>query len=511
MLIAQIDIDQVIETIRGSASRAEAKVALQQIQIPAQLVARALGEEGFQRFQEEQGEQETYSLSANQSEAIVSMQLGSLANLEREQLQGEHKSLLESIAEYLRLLSDEANLRAVVREEMDDLKRKFPAKRRTEISDEELTDVDKDALITEEPMVVTLSQRGYIKRTPLSSYKAQGRGGKGIRGAKSDEDDPIEHLFVSSTHSYLLFFTNFGKVYWQKVYDLPQQARTAKGRAVVNLLRLSDDEQIQQCIDVREFDDQRFLLMATEKGYVKKTALSAYSRPLKGGLIAIKLEEDDRLIKVVKVHPSQDVVLSSAAGMSIRFSESDARGMGRNARGVKGISLAAADKVVGLVVAREDATLLTVCENGYGKRTPFGTVETDDEATDETDVENGNGGDDEAAAATSSGMRYRRQNRGGKGLRDIKTTDRNGPVIGTLAVEDGDDVLMVSTSGQIQRLRAGDISEIGRNTQGVRIMRLDEEDKLASIAWIPAEVAEGTSEGLSAEEPPANSPSADDG
>ena len=482
LLIAQIDIDQIIQTIRNSPSRADAKVRLQEITIPAELVARALGEDGFAMFQDEYGRHDSYHLSANQSEAIVSMQLGSLANLERENLQGEHRKLLEDISGYLHLLSDEAHLRAVVRDDMDALQDKFPDQRRTEISEEELTDVDKDELITEEPMVVTLSQRGYIKRTPLSTYQAQNRGGKGIKGAKTDEEDPIEHLFVSSTHSYLLFFTNLGRVYWQKVYDLPLQARTAKGRALVNLLNLSDEEKVQDCIDVREFDDQRGLLMATKNGIVKKTALSAYSRPMRGGIIAIKLDEDDRLIDVVKVRPEQDVILSTATGMAIRFCESDARAMGRNTRGVKGISLAAGDEIVGLVVAEEERTLLTVCENGYGKRTFFGFGDLGDAGEAEFDAV------DEEGSSASGNNRYRRQRRGGKGLRDIKTTQRNGPVIGTLAVADDDDVLMMTTTGKIQRIRADDISVIGRNTQGVRIMTLDGDDRLASIARIPAEV-----------------------
>ncbi|MFG0333756.1 MAG: DNA gyrase subunit A [Maioricimonas sp. JB049] len=492
LLIAQVDIDLVITTIRNSPSRAEARNRLQQIEVPAEMIARALGDDGFRMFQDEQGVQESYSLSANQSEAIVSMQLGSLANLERENLQGEHRKLLENISEYLRLLSDEDHLRAIVYEDMEELKRKYSSPRRTEISGEELTDVDKDELITEEPMVVTLSQRGYVKRTPLSTYQAQHRGGKGVRGVKGDDEDPVEHLFVSSTHSYLLFFTNFGKVYWQKVYDLPLQARTGRGRALVNLLNLAEGERVQDCIDVREFQDDLFLLMATQKGIVKKTALSAYSRPMKGGIIAIKLEEGDRLIDVVKVAPNDDVVLSTANGMSIRFSESDARAMGRNARGVKGIGLGPDDHVVGMVVAG-DSTLLTVCEHGYGKRTPFGPGQLDDEDTDvENDAEtDGNGnGEDETVTTLSGNMRYRRQRRGGKGLRDIRTSDRNGKVIGTLAVVDGDDVLMISAAGKIQRVHVTDISVIGRNTQGVRIMKLDESDRLVGVARIPAEVAD---------------------
>ena len=488
LLVAQIDIDQVIQTIRSSPSRAEAKVRLQQIEIAAELVQRALGDDGFALYQEEQGVRENYSLSANQSEAIVSMQLGSLANLERENLQGEHRQLLESIADYKRILSDEANIRALIRDDMDDVKRRFPAKRRTEINDEELTEVNKDELIEEAPMVVTLSQRGYIKRTPLKTYQAQNRGGKGITGAKTDEEDPIEHLFVSSTHSYLLFFTNHGKVYWQKVYDLPQQGRTAKGRALVNLLRLSEGETVQDCIDVREFDDERCLLMATRNGFVKKTELSAYSRPKRGGIIAIRLEEGDRLIDVVKVRPDDDVVLSTANGMSIRFSEADARAMGRGSRGVKGIALANDDHLVGMVIAKPEASLLTVCEHGYGKRTPFGVGDLDDDdaqveaSESETEGEEQNGDPE-----SRTGMRYRRQKRGGKGLRDIKTTERNGKVIGVLAVQDDDHVLMVSNGGKIQRIRAADVSQIGRNTQGVRVMSLSEDDAVAKVARIPAE------------------------
>jgi DNA gyrase subunit A len=503
LLVAQVDIDLVIRTIRQSPSRAEAKKRLQEIEVASELLARALGEEGFQLYQEDHGVRNTYSLSANQAEAIVSMQLGSLANLERDSLIGEYKKLLEDIIGFRKLLSDEGNLRAVIREEMVELQRKFPSPRRTEISEEELTEVNREELIPEETMVVTLSHRGYIKRTSLSEYQAQNRGGKGMIGAKTGDDDPLEHLFVSSTHAFLLFFTNLGKCYWQKVYDLPLQPRTGKGRALVNVLQLSEGEKVQTCIDVREFQDGMFLLMATKDGTVKKTELAAYSRPMKGGIIAIKLEETkndkdeviarDELIEVVKVKEGQDVVLSSASGMAIRFSEADARPMGRNTMGVKGISLSKDDYVVGLVVAEEDATLLSVCENGYGKRTPFGVAELDDDAPtdpDVTDVPTAPVEGEEGSAASSSNMRYRRQRRGGKGLRDIKTTARNGKVISTLCVHNDDHVLMISTGGKIQRIHAGAINEIGRNTQGVRIMRLDEGDKLASIARIPADFAD---------------------
>jgi DNA gyrase subunit A len=488
LMIAQIDIDQVIKTIRESPSRSEAKIRLQDIEVPGELIERALGDEGYKVFQEEQGVKENYSLSANQAEAIVSMQLGSLANLEREKLGEEFKKLLDDIAEYVRILSDEANIRAIIREDMEEVRSKFGDKRRTDISDEELTQVDKGDLITEEPMVVTLSKRGYIKRTPLSVYKAQNRGGKGIKGAKSDEEDAIEHLFVASTHAYLLFFTDRGKVHWQKVYDLPLQNRTAKGRAIVNILQLDEGARIYNCLPVMEFDEDRYLIMATRKGIVKKTALSAYSRPMKGGIIAIKLDDDDELIDVRIVSDSQDVVMGTSNGMCIRFSHEDARPMGRNTRGVKGISLSKDDYVIGMVVAEEDGTLLSVCENGYGKRTPFGVVADDEEEGEE----NGDEGEDQV----SSNMRYRRQKRGGKGLRDIRTTARNGKVVDILAISDDDDILMVTAKGQIQRIHGRNISVIGRNTQGVRLIRLDENDKLVSCAPIPGELLDDEDEDL---------------
>ncbi|MEX0716541.1 MAG: DNA gyrase subunit A [Planctomycetaceae bacterium] len=524
LLIAQLDIDQIIRTIRESPSRAEARTRLQAIAIPAEMVARALGDEGFLRFQEEQGTESEYHLSANQTEAIVSMQLGSLANLERETLAGEHKKLLDDIAGHLELLSSEDNIRAVIRRDMEELRRKYGDKRRTDFSDEELGDVDQGDLIAEEPMVVTLSRRGYVKRTPLDTYRAQNRGGKGIMGAKMDEEDPIAHLFVSSTHDWLLFFTDRGKVFWQKVYDLPLQRRVAKGRALVNLLRLEEGESVSNCLAVRDFPENRYLMMATRHGIVKKTALSAYARPLKGGIIAIRLDEGDQLIDVRIVSGDDDVVLATRNGMSIRFSHDDARPMGRATRGVKGISLGKDDLVVGMVIAEPEMCLLTLCEKGFGKRTPFGpptlgadeadaedtaeidepvgmddaeTVDADDEPADDTgadgepaegeaDIET-NGEETAGQTHVSSSFRYRRQRRGGKGVRDIRTTDRNGKVVDAIAVADEDDVLMVTANGKIQRNHARDIRQVGRNTQGVRIIRLDEEDTVVSIARIPGE------------------------
>ena len=356
---------------------------------------------------------------------------------------------------------------------------KHADKRRTEISHEEIGDVNLEDLIEEEQMVVSISHNGYIKRTPSSVYRSQKRGGKGVKGTKTDDDDPVEHLFVTSTHDYLLFFTNKGKVYWQKVYNLPQLSREAKGRAVVNLLNLGEGEQIADCRAVRDFDlPDHSLVMATRNGLVKKTLLKAYSRPMKTGIIAIKLKDDDELVDVVVTKPGDELVLATASGMAIRFNEADARPMGRNTSGVKGINLSKGDKLVGMVVADPTATLLTACEKGYGKRTPFGPNAADIDDASATTV-----GEDE----TSSSFRYRTQNRGGKGLRDIKTTDRNGPVMGIVRVSETDELMMMTARGKIQRVKVSDFNEIGRNTQGVRIMSLGEGDTLAALVRVPPE------------------------
>ena len=513
LLIAQIDLDQVISTIRKSPSRAEAKERLQLIEVPGALIARAVGDSAFEMFREEYGTKENYTLSANQAEAIVSMQLGSLANLEHEKLRDEHTKLLNDIRGYLHLLSDEGNIRQMVRDDMLTMKDKYGSKRRTEISELELGDVDQEDLIAEEPMVVTLSQRGYIKRMPLNTYQAQNRGGRGITGAKADDEDAIEHLFVSSTHDWLLFFTDKGKVLWEKVYNLPMQSRTSKGRALVNLLSLPEGDKISACVAVREFDETRFLIMATKKGLVKKTPLSAYKRPTKGGIIAINLREGDQLIQAMLISPGDNVMLATSSGMAIRFVESDARSMGRNTSGVKGITLTKGATIIGMILADPSMSLLTLCENGFGKRTPIGTgvaegeeaaIEEaplpDDEsvddavadevaevADDEADVPDDAAGGDEATATTKG---YRCQRRGGKGLKDIKTTDRNGPAVRILAVSEQDEILMVTAVGKIQRIRAGDINEIGRNTQGVRVIRMDDGDKLVSVARIPSDLVE---------------------
>jgi DNA gyrase subunit A len=298
-------------------------------------------------------------------------------------------------------------------------------------------------------------------------------------------------LFVTSTHDYLLFFTTKGKVYWQKVYNLPQLSRESKGRAVVNLLNLAEDEKIADCRAVRDFDKpDHYLMMATRKGLVKKTELKAYSRPLKSGIIAIKLKENDELIDCAITTTGDEIVLATANGMAIRFHESDARPMGRNTSGVKGVSLGKGDTLVGMVVADPEATLLTACQNGYGKRTPFGpnAAAPEGDVPEEGEPDVSAPGDE--SEESSSGFRYRTQRRGGKGLRDIKTTDRNGPVIGIVPVKDDDELMMMTARGKIQRVKVSDFNPIGRNTQGVRIMSLEEGDTLAAIVCVPREERE---------------------
>ena len=509
LLLALADIDQIIQIIRSSRTQAEAKERLMGVQVPGSMMERALGERGFKEFQLDRGVSDTYSLSSVQTDAILAMRLGQLVNLEQDKLTDEHAALLAEIDGYLEILSDTNNIYAIIREETEEISRRFGDNRRTEISHEELGNYNMEDLITEETMVVTISHRGYIKRIPSITYRAQRRGGKGITGAKTEDEDPVEHLFVASTHAYLLFFTTQGKVYWQKVYEIPQLSRESRGRAVVNLLNLAEGEKIAECVAVRDFDmPGHFLMMATKRGLVKKTALDAYSRPKKGGIIAIKLKDDDELVDVVVAGPDAQMLMSTSGGKAIRFAETDARSMGRNTSGVKGIRLKKGDSVIGMVVANPEATLLTVCEQGYGKRTWFGageklaTVEEDengesengngaatavdapavDASADNGDTENGEGGDEVASSHS-----YRTQRRGGGGLMDIKTTKRNGPVIGIVPVTDDDELLMMTSRGKIQRVAAKEINIIGRNTQGVRIMNVDEGDTLTAIVKVPKE------------------------
>ncbi|HTN76252.1 MAG TPA: DNA gyrase C-terminal beta-propeller domain-containing protein, partial [Pirellulaceae bacterium] len=522
LLLALANLDEIIRIIRSSQSQAQAKERLMGVVAPASMLERALGETGFQQFQQERGVSDGYSLTAVQADAILRMTLGQLVNLEQERLSGEHAELLKEILEYLRILSDERNILAIIREDLQFIRDKFGDNRRTEVNDQEGGNINLEDLITEETMVVSISHRGYIKRTPSSIYRAQRRGGKGLKGASTEDEDPIEHLFVASTHAYLLFFTNKGKVFWQKVYDLPELRRESRGRAIVNLLNLSEGEQIAECLAIRDFDlPDHYLMMATRKGLVKKTPLEQYSRPKKGGIIAIKLREDDEVVNVMLTKPGDEVVLATSSGMAIRFKQTDARPMGRNTSGVKGVGLRGGDTLVGMVVADPEATLLTVCEKGYGKRTPFGpnaeltdeeaaaadTELTDEEVPDTAAVEPADAADEDDGDEGSSGQRYRTQRRGGKGIRDIKTTERNGRVIAVASVIDEDEILMMTSRGKLQRVAVQEISVIGRNTQGVRIMSLDDEDTLAAVVRVPKEEVEAPAletPTLSADAPPAN-------
>lgn len=512
LLIALANIDEVIHVIRTSEDQEQAKDRLMQIRCPAALLERALGPDGFRSLQEDRGVAEEYSLTRVQAEAILRMTLAHLVNLEQRKLADEHRELLTNIAEYVRLLSDERNILAVIREDLLELKRRFADERRTEISDEEIEGIDVESLIPEEQMVVSISSAGYIKRTSIKLYRAQRRGGKGLLGARTQTEDPIEHLFIANTHDYMLFFTNHGKVYWRKVYELPEMGRDGRGRAIVNLLHLAPGEKVTDCRAVRNFDEPgQYLMMATRRGLVKKTALSAFGRPVRTGIIAIRLREGDELVDVVVTREGDEVLLATAHGWAIRFKQSDVRPMGRAASGVRGISLRPGDYVVGMVVADPEGTLLTACERGYGKRTPFGpNLEgepegslpdqdeesedgeafepaeanlVDDQETDEGEVA-GNG---QEAESLSSQFCYRTQRRGGKGIRDIKTSPRNGLVIGVTAVRDDDEVLMITARGKIQRIAAREIRVSGRNTQGVRIMSLDEGDSLVAVKRVPRE------------------------
>jgi DNA gyrase subunit A len=447
LLIALAYIDEIIRVIRSSANPAEARARLMGMEVSAEILRRALDDPEARA---------TAGLTRMQADAILAMRLQQLTGLEADKLIQEYRGLREDIAGYERILADERLILDLIRADMREMKSKYADPRRSVISDEELGDYDKEALIREEYMVVTVTHDGYIKRLPPSTYRAQGRGGRGIAATNTREGDFLEHMFVALTHDYILFFTDRGKVYWLKVYDVPVATRTSGGRAIVNLLQLGEGEKITGLIPVREFHEDECLLMVTRRGTVKKTALTAFKRPLGRGIIALGLEEGDQLIGVARTKTTDQVVLSTREGMAIRFDESDVRSMGRPAFGVKGIDLEGDDEVIGMVVAngQEDpASLLTVCAEGFGKRTVL--------------------------------TEYRSQRRGGKGLIDIKTSERNGPVVAIAKVTDADEVMLTTTGGIIIRTRVADMRLIGRNTQGVRLIRLDEGDTVGSLAKLP--------------------------
>jgi DNA gyrase subunit A len=402
-----------------------------------------------------------YSLSTIQAQAILDLRLQKLTGMERLSIEQEYEELAKRIEELLSILADTQKVNSIIAAELTEVKESFGDARRTEIVDDG-GEINMYDLIEDEEMVVTVSHKGYIKRTSVSEYREQRRGGKGIIGAASDDDDFTQNLFVCSTLAELLVFTNYGRVYWLKVYGVPESGRTSRGRALVNLLELKEDEKVCAILPVRERTENTFVALATARGVVKKTALEEFSRSRRNGIMACTLDEGDILIGAALTSGTDDVILATRDGMAIRFDEDQVRAMGRAARGVTGIRFEGDDKVVSMtIVKKEDAekvgdegiTLLTVCENGYGKRTEI--------------------------------AEYRSQNRGGKGLIDIQTEGRNGPVIESIAVNNGSGLMLITSGGKIIRTGAAAVSVIGRNTRGVKLIDLDEAEKVVAVAPAP--------------------------
>jgi DNA gyrase subunit A len=422
LLVALGDIDNTVKMIKESKSADEARnVLISKLEI-----------------------------TEKQALAILDMKLQRLTGLEQEKIKKERRELLELIEKLKAILADEKKILQIIKEELEELKKNYGDERRTEIIEEEEEMIPED-LIKPENMVVTITHSGYIKRLPVGTYKAQRRGGKGVIAARTKEEDFVENLFIANTHSYILFFTNKGKVKWLKVYEIPEAGRQSRGKAMINLLRLEEGEKITAFVPVKEF--KGYLVMITKKGVIKKTSLELFSRPRKGGIIALSLDPSDELISVRKTDGERDLIIATRNGMAVRFNEKDLRSMGRTARGVRGIRLKReGDSVVDMVVGREDRALLTVTDRGYGKRTPV--------------------------------QDYRLISRGGSGVINIKCTEKNGNVAAVKSVKDEDELMLISQKGIAIRMEAKDVSKIGRATQGVRIMRLGEGDKVVAAARI---------------------------
>jgi DNA gyrase subunit A len=419
--IALDNLDAIIALIRASKSPAEAKDGLTT----------------------------RYPLSELQAQAILDMKLQRLTGLERDKIISEYTETLKEIERLKSILGSEALLSKIIKDELLEIRAKYADERRTEIA-EETKEITIEDLITEEEMVITLSHQGYIKRNPLSAYRSQRRGGKGLIGMETKEEDFVEQLFIGSTHDYMLFFSNLGRLYWLKTYQIPEAGRAAKGKALINVLQLSEGERITTALPVRDFKEG-YLFLFTKNGTVKKTALTSYSNPRGKGVIAISLEEGDELIAVRKTSGKDDLIIGTRNGLAIKFNEEDVRDMGRTAKGVRGIRLTKGDEVVAAEVAEEKTTVLTAAENGFGKRTK---------------IED-----------------YPLQGRGGKGVISIKLTEKGGKVVGLLQVREEDEVVMIANSGKLIRTTAQNISIHGRNTQGVKLMDIPD-DKIASIAKV---------------------------
>ncbi|MDP7116401.1 MAG: DNA gyrase subunit A, partial [Candidatus Woesearchaeota archaeon] len=396
----------------------------------------------------------SYKLTEIQAKAILDMRLQKLASLEQEKIKSEHKGLLEKIKDLETILADESKIKGIIKDELTALISEYGDERKTEIVETEAEDLEAEDLIKPEDMVVTITHTGYIKRIPVKTYRQQKRGGKGVIAAKTKDEDFVEDLFIANTHNYLLFFTNQGKIKWLKVHLIPEGSRTARGSSIANLIRLEENEKISALISVKDFKEG-YLVFVTKKGIIKKTALELFSRPRKGGIIAITLEKSDELINVIKTSGTNQILITTKAGMAVRFKEDDVRAMGRSARGVKGIRLKQDDMVVDVVLGDDKKALLTITEKGYGKRTKID--------------------------------QYRLISRGGAGVINLKCNEKTGKVVAVKSVTDNDQVIMISKNGIIIRTPVKDISEIGRATQGVKVMNLGSDDKVIAAAKIVKE------------------------
>ncbi len=397
-----------------------------------------------------------FKLSEIQASAILEMRLQRLTGLERQKIEEEYLELIRKISEYKAILASPALQRKIIRDETKDLEKRFGDERRTEIQDA-VGEFSVEDLIAEEDMVITISHQGYVKRLSVSMYRKQQRGGKGVIGIETKEDDFAEHLFIASTHDYIMFFSQRGKCFWVKVHEIPVGGKMAKGKPIINMVDIGKDDAVAAFVRVREFAADKYVVLATKQGTIKKTSLDAFSNPRKAGVNAIDIEGkvDDGLIGAAITDGNFEIVLATRQGMAIRFPEEKVRAMGRSAYGVKGIELDEGDYCIGMVAVKRDSTLLVVTENGYGKR---------------TSIED-----------------YRMTNRGGKGVINVKTTDRNGEVVAIMEVLDGDELILITKGGIAIRSAVKDIHVIGRNTQGVRLMSLSENDRVTDVARVVAE------------------------
>ena len=455
--IALVNIDEIIALIKTSSTPADAREGLIAKGWNPGSVLKMLDKAGPEAARPDGLDEQfglhdgKYYLSPEQAKDILELRLHRLTGMEHEKIIDEFALKLEEIADYQDILADISRLMSVIRQELEEVVEEFGDDRRTEII-ESMHDLTVEDLITEEDRVVTISHGGYAKTQPLSDYQAQRRGGMGKSATAVKDEDFVEHLLVASTHATILCFTNMGKVYWLKVYQIPIAGRNSRGRPVVNLLPLDEGERISSILQVDEYSEDKFVLMATANGTVKKTSLQQYSRPRSVGLRAVDLVEGDHLVGTAIIDDNSDVMLFSSQGKAVRFSSTDARAMGRVSKGVRGMRLPEAHKVISMVIPEEDGFLLTVCENGFGKRTVVTEFPT--------------------------------KGRGGKGMIAIQASDRNGPLVGATQLFSGDEIMLISDQGTMVRTRGDEVSVVGRNTQGVRIIRLKENENLVSLARI---------------------------